>query len=144
MDREALRKKGQEALNKLRNTPNTMAQSRRRLIEEGRQLFAQHSKSSGTTPRRPLRPAPTPPPPPRPTLSKPKAATPTPSQTRSTAGNQPPKNKPPPPIVPPVVPPGTSEASTGKAVKIDSTATDNNEGSDGEDSGWDFDDFDDF
>jgi hypothetical protein len=136
VDREALRKKGQEALNKLRNTPNTMAQSRRRLIEEGRQLFAQHSKSSGTTPRRPLRPAPTPPP--RPKLLNPNAAVPTLSQSIT--------NKPPPQpsVVPPVVPPGIREASTGKAVKIESTTTDNNEGSDGEDSGWGFDDFDDF
>ena len=121
LDREALLKRGQEALQKMRSakaqatprtTPRTTSQteseddqnsSRRRLIEEGRQLLLQ-SRSARSAAK------PAPPPPPR----KPKE---TPSK---------PKLPPPPP----------KEAST-KAVKLSTSE-------ESENAGWDFDDFDDF
>ena len=119
MDRDELRKRGQEALKKLRSnktqgathkpqstTKNIIADvssNRKKMIEEGRQLLLQAKSSRSAS------------------TSKPAA-----SSSSSLKAKPPPPSKPTPP----------SKASTGKAVKI--TNDENN------DAGWDFDDFGDF
>jgi hypothetical protein len=153
LDRLELRRRGQEALEKLRSTPSK-GESRRRLIEEGRQLLKQAktasssvvtgsgggaTTTSSTTRLGSVRPLPpvAPPVPTTPltsttTVGKNDSSLPTvvPAPAASLKGPALLRTQTKPPVAP-----ARGGSSTSKVIKIDPTEDDNDDG------GWDFDDF---